>query len=129
MKLPNLTLPKTTPSTPIKVYCDASRTEDDFSVAGWAYTDHNDGFLEKAGCDLGIEPSSIRAEMEAMRRSLEALNDYDDVQHVKVYTDCKPAYRNMDLDAWSEEFDSLTIKWIPREENTLADLIADYYLR
>ena len=62
-------------------------------------------------------------------RSLKALNDYDDVQHVKVYTDCKPAYRNIDLDAWSEEFDSLTIKWIPREENALADLIADYYLR
>jgi ribonuclease HI len=130
MKIPNLTLPETTPSTPIKVYCDASMKEEtDLAAAGWLFTDHNGSALDTHGQHLGKGYNSVQAENAAIKRVLRALKSYNQAQHVKLYTDCKPVLmqlQNVNLEKGN--FESVTLDWIPRTENQIADGLADLWI-
>lgn len=128
MRINNLDLPATTQSTPLKVYCDAARGKDDFCTVGWVYTDHNGAFADEGGCELGKQPDSVQAEMEAIKRSLSVLDGYNHVNHVKVYTDCQPVLNHLDEETLGVGFENLTLNWIERGQNKLADLIADKYM-
>jgi len=127
MNIPNLNLPETTPSTPLKLYSDASYQENGFSSAGWVFANHNGKPLEVNGAALGSGFDSVEAEMEAIRRGVDALGAYCQVDHIKVFSDCEPALYHIEEDDIREEFDSVTMEWIPREENQVADIAADAF--
>jgi ribonuclease HI len=113
-------------TTPLKVYCDASRNhENGISSAGCVLTTHNGDVIDTDSCNLGTGYTTDKAEYECILRALKALKGYDNVQHVKVYTDSKNTVQQTPEDTLSKRgFEYVTLDWVPREENTLADMLA-----
>jgi ribonuclease HI len=129
MNIGNLNIPETTPHTPIKVYCDASHHPDSIASVAWVFTDHNGALLDTSGCNLGNGYTSVQAENAAVKRVLRALNSYNQAQHVKVYTDCKPVVHQLEnVNLAKGNYESVTLEWIPREENQIADQLADLWV-
>jgi ribonuclease HI len=119
-------LPETTPSTPIKVYCDASyREREDSATAGWCFRTHTGAFIAKHSEDLGSGHTSVSAEVEAAERVLKLIANHAPSTHVMFYSDCQPALGKIDIEQFLGRFDSLTIGWVPRSENIVADMAAD----
>jgi ribonuclease HI len=105
MNLNELSLPNTTQHTPVKLFSDASHNHDNgISTAGWVFADHNGAPIETASQNLGKGYSTVQAEKEAAIRGLDIIRQYTDAAHVIVYMD--------------------SYKWIPREENSIADSIS-----
>lgn len=129
MKVRNLDLPATAPHTPLKVYCDAAHNhETGVSSAGFAIKNHNERLIEYTGCQLGKGFESQQAEVEAIERAISILEHYTQVNHVKIYSDCKPALDSLVSDDYAHHFDYLTLEWVPREENKGADLVSQYVM-
>jgi len=132
-----LTLAATTRHSPLKVYSDASteHTTGDgaaalgLSVAGWVFCNHNGAVLDTLSEELGTDLDSCQAEAEALRRAVRGLGDVSDVQHVIFYTDWLPAASRLTSPDLFEGFESLSMEWVPRRENQLADMVADTGLR
>lgn len=122
-------LPETTSHSPLKVYSDASSTEKGHATAGWAFCNHNGKFLTRHSQQLGLNVDSVRAEVMSLTRAINGLADMDGVRHVKFYTDCQPCIRHVNPVTLTEEFANATLQWIPREENVVADMVADHALR
>lgn len=130
MNITGLNLPTTTKNTPIKVFCDATQYEDQgLAAVGWLFTDHSERVLDTHGQELGTGYTSVQAENAAVKRVLGALNSYNQAQHVKVYTDCHPVTDQLSgVDLATGNFESVTLDWIPREDNQIADTLADNWL-
>lgn len=128
MKLHNLSLPETTQSTPLKLYCDANKQSDGMAYAGWVFADHNGKPIEITGNSLGKGWDTVEAEVESVIRALNGINHYDQVQHVKVYTDCKAAVYDLEDIKLDKMYETVTVDWIPREENQVADIVADGFM-
>lgn len=128
MNIAGLDLPETSQSTPLKFYADASHQDDGMSFAGWVFADHNGKPLEVSGSALGKGWDSVNAEMEAVTRGLKGIGSYQQVQHVKVLSDCKPALYHLESMTLDRMFESVTLEWIPREDNQIADMVADKYM-
>lgn len=128
MNLPGLNLPKTSTSTPLKFYSDASHQENGMSFAGWVFADHNGKPLEISGSALGKGWDSVDAEMEAITRGLKGIGSYQQVQHVKVLSDCKPALYHLESMTLDRMFETVNTQWIPREQNQVADMVADGFM-
>lgn len=123
MNLNELSLPNTTRHTPVKLFSDASHNHDNgISTAGWVFADHNGAPIETASQNLGKGYSTVQAEKEAAIRGLDIIRQYTDAAHVIVYMDSKNAIRG--LNEHTDFFKSLSYKWIPREENSIADSIS-----
>jgi len=54
-------------------------------------------------------------------RGLKGIGSYQQVQHVKVLSDCKPALYHLESMTLDRQFERVTTQWIPREENQVAD--------
>lgn len=121
----NTELPETTINSPLKVYSDACSSHSGQATAGWAFCNHNGKFLAKHSQQLGHNVESVRAETMALTRVINGLADMDGVRHVKFHTDCKPCIRHINPRTLTKEFDHATLQWIPREENVVADMVAD----
>lgn len=130
MRLNSLNLPRpTTQSTPLKIYCDASHQENGMSFAGWVFCNHNGKQMDISGTALGKGWCSVTAEMESVTRVLDGISHYDFVSHVNVYCDCEPAVEQLQDDFELESsFEHVSVKWIPRSENQIADLVADGFM-
>lgn len=126
----HLNLTETTTHSPLKVYTDATSTEKaGLSVAGWVFCNHNGKVLDTLSQELGTNLESCQAEAEALRRVVSGLAVMSEAKHVNLYTDCQPAIPRVDWSGFDEAFESLSLQWIPREENRLADMKADEGLR
>lgn len=125
MRLAHYTIPKTTPSTPIKIYTDATYHEGTgHSAVGWLFTDHNGQPLTTHGTRLGTGYTSVQAENAGVKRAVGAVSHHP-AQHIKVYTDCKPTLEQLqNVDLAKDDFESVTLEWVPREKNRVADSIA-----
>lgn len=126
-----VTLPETTASTPLKVHSDATKNySTEMSSAGWLFSSHNGKPLDAKGCKLGKGYNITDAEIEAIKRVVKAVNSYNQVQHLKIYADCENAVNILDRgDLKANNYEYVTIEWIPREENFIADIIADNMMR
>lgn len=122
----NVRLVETTSKSPLKVYSDATSVEEvSLSVAGWVFCNHNGKVLDTLSQHLGTNLKSCQAEVRALQRVVDGLASMSEVDHVILHTDCQPAVPQVNWSRNSEEFESLSVKWIPREENRLADMVAD----
>lgn len=125
MDIGGLDLPETTESTPIKIFCDAARDKGNgVCAAGWAFCTHNGAVLEVENQHLGKFDSIDEAEIEAVKRVLDGITGYNHVQHVKICTDSQNAVSRLCVDALSNGYETVTIEWIPRAENQVADTAA-----
>lgn len=126
----HLNLTETTTHSPLKVYTDATSTEKaGLSVAGWVFCNHNGKVLDTFSQELGTNLESCQAETEALRRVVSGLAVMSETKHVNLYTDCQPAIPRVEWTSLNEGFEDLSVTWIPREENKLADMVADEGLR
>jgi ribonuclease HI len=125
-----LNLKETSIHSPLKVYSDATSTDKtDLSVAGWVFCDHNGQVLDTLSQELGTNLKSCQSEAKALRRVTDGLADLSIVEHVILYTDCKPAIPRVDWNNLLEQFEQFSIEWVPRDKNKLADMVADKGLR
>jgi ribonuclease HI len=126
MQTRSFDLPETTANSPLKAYCDASiERGTGLAAAAWTITDHNGRILETVDSELGKGYGSVEAEAQAMKILCRWLHGYNQVQHLTVYTDCRPAIYHAEKEVW-DNYESLSYEWIPREKNELADKLAEY---
>jgi len=130
MRVKNLNLPETTKSTPLKINVDATLHEESgLAAVAWVFKNHVGKCLDISGCNLGKGYKSVQAENHAIKRVLSVLDDYPEVQHVKLYSDCRPALEQLEnVDLAGDTFESVTMEWIPRDQNKDADLAADSWI-
>jgi ribonuclease HI len=119
---------ETTSQSPLKVYCDATTQshgnpdQHGISAVGYVVTNHNGRMLGTGGRTIGKGYGSNEAERQAVCAALDAVS-VPDVQHVIAYTDCEPVVEtvtNNVRDEYSDEFESLTLSWIARDDNVVA---------
>jgi|APHM01.1.fsa_nt_gi RNase H. len=117
---------ETSESAPVRIMCDASVTNQRVSSIGVVIVNHS-GWTADVECeDIGTGYSTIEAECEAMQRALDALRATVHVQHVNVYTDCEPALKAIrERDGIRDGYEYVSFAWVPREDNRVADAIAD----
>lgn len=124
---PHLDLMKTAPNMPMKLYCDAGKEPHALSYGcGWALCDHMGRVQEIASCNLSIKQDTVGAECQAIERGIDIVAQYDQIQHIIVYSDCLPAV-HWARDQRDELFENVTsgsVEPIPREDNQIADLVA-----
>jgi ribonuclease HI len=119
--------------TPVKVYCDATTKEHEkhesgISAVGIIVTNHNGKIIHRGGRTIGTGYGSLAAEKAAIEHALHVLSGYDGVGHVIAYSDCKFAIDSAGDEIkseYSDQFESLSIEWIGREDNVEADMQAD----
>lgn len=119
------TLPDTTKHTPLRVYVDASHNHKSGGISslGWAIQTHGGEFIDVNGEDLGRLSNSHAAEEEALKRVIKKLRNHSQVKHIKVFSDCKPAVKRFNKNGVLEQgFEQVTLNWIPREKNLVADM-------
>lgn len=116
-------LPKTARSKPLVVYSDATVRPDGMAICGWAFCNHNHAFICHHIEHLG-EMKSSQAEKESVKRIIQDLDQLDHVKHLKVHSDFATGIKNLDITE-DYQFEYLSVDWIPREENTMADLVAE----
>lgn len=116
----------TKPNTPLKVCCDASfEWANNMAYGGWQFTDHCGQTTDVVGAAIGKTSGSLQAEVLAIEKVLDMLSKNPEVQHVKVYTDCDGAAERATDGTLSSGFQSVSVEWIPREENVAADFAAN----
>lgn len=126
----HVTLTQTKTHSPLNVYTDATSTDTKrLSVAGWVFCNHNGKVIDTLSQELGTNLESCQAEAEALRRVVSGLEQSAITQHVNFYTDCKPAIPRVEWSTPRNNFKDLSVTWVPREENKLADMVADQGLR
>lgn len=126
MTIQSLDLPETTKQTPLKVYCDAAyKSRDKISAAGWHICTHNDQTVETHAQMIGKGYTTVEAEKEAIRRIINSLKAYAQVQHIILYTDCNSVLKHIsarELDHASFEY--INLETVERENNEIADMLA-----
>jgi len=127
MNLGGLDLPETTTSTPLKVHCDASHNHStEISSGGVVFSTHTGVPIDTVPFNLGKGYDTNSAEEETIKRAISILDSYNQVQHIKVYTDSKVSIESLsNVELSVGNFESVTLDWIPREENMIADAIAN----
>lgn len=127
MQITGLNLPRTTPQTPLKLYTDASLNHNTgISTAGFVFAKHTGEPTDTGCCTLGSGYNTVGAEQEAIKRALDVLDGYEQVNHVIVHSDAKNVVSRIDEDALENgQLESVRLEWIPREENSIADALAE----
>lgn len=130
MNRTNFAPPKTTASSPIKVYCDAAFDHNSrLAAVGWHICNHNGATVHVEGEHIGTGYTTNTAEVEAVERILEELGRWYKIQHVKVFTDSKSAVSRLtDAELEHDDFESVNVEWVPREQNRVADTIAEQWI-
>jgi ribonuclease HI len=125
--IPGLETVETTTHTPMKVYCDATRRDNGEAACAWVLTDHNGHVLDIRSRHLGWDNTSMDAERDAIVKIVQVLCCYE-VDHVIVKSDCQPAVKEDEEwlhGRYGNNFESLTIEWVSRDDNIMADGYAD----
>jgi len=123
-------LPNTSKHSPLTVYCDATIDyETSLAAVGWALCNHNGKVLQKHGEQLGRNIDTNAAEVEGVKRIIRYLSNIDCVKHVHIYTDCNTVAEKVNTSYSRNTFEKLSISWIPREQNVIADMVAEEIIR
>lgn len=132
MNRENFAPPETTASSPLKVYCDAAVNHDSgLAAVGWHICNHNGATIHIEGEHIGTGYTTMTAEQEAIKRILGELARWRKIQHVVVCTDCQPAKGRLErpgVGLEQDSFDNISLKWVPREQNRVADSIAEKWI-
>ena len=129
MSIKQFDFPETSVNTPIKVFSDISLLQNGKAAVGWAFTNHNGKPFYTTGERLGENyDAASAAEREGIERAIKILMKRNQVRHIKILTDSKPAIHHINKEEYSHRFENMSINWIPREENHIADIIADRHM-
>lgn len=121
---------RTTQSTPIKVWTDATRREDGTAGAGWIVTDHNGKVMHFDNRTLGKTENgshddwgSTGAELRSIEIAVQYIESKCVAEHVVVCADCNPAVETA-RETIDTDIEYVRYEIVDRSENALADLMA-----
>ena len=129
MSIKEIDFPETSVNTPIKVFSDISLLQNGKASVGWVFANHNGKPFYTKGKPLGENyDTATEAEVEGIERAIKILIKLNKVRHIKILTDSKSAIYHINKEEYSYRFENMSINWIPREENHIADIVADRHM-
>lgn len=130
MNLKTDSVAPTTKHSPVRIKCDGAKDHQrDMSAVGIVYKSHSGRTIDLIGQTIGSNYTTVEAEIEAIVRALDMVSDVDAIQHVTVLSDCTHAIHAVeDRDLCGDDYEQVSVEWIPREDNTEADWVADRWV-